>query len=271
VSSSPDVSAVNGSVVTNIDARGVATVTLNRPDKHNAFDGSMIGALTESLTMLDGDPGVRVVLLTGAGSSFCAGADLSAMRSIAQASESDNVRDALRLGELLGTLSGLSKPTVARVNGNAFGGGVGLVACCDIVLANIDARLALTEVRFGIVPAMISPYVVAAIGPRQARRYMLTGESISAEAAQRIGLVHEFASAEALDASVNRVIESLLKGGPEAQREVKELIGEVRNLATFDERARHATAQRLARLRASAEGQEGLSAFLEKRAARWTR
>jgi methylglutaconyl-CoA hydratase len=227
--------------------------------------------LSATLKTLNGDRSVRVVLLTGAGNSFCAGADLSAMRSVAQASERDNVQDALRLGELLALLNGLSKPTIARVNGNAFGGGVGLVACCDIAIANLDARLALTEVRFGIVPAMISPYVVAAIGARQARRYMLTAESISAEAAQRIGLVHEFASAEAFDACVSRVIESLLKGGPEAQREIKELVREVRNLATLDEPSRHATAQRLARLRASEEGQEGLSAFLEKRAARWTR
>lgn len=264
-------STASGPVLTDIDARRVATVTLNRPEKHNAFDAPMVGALTETLKALDRDRGVRVVLLTGAGSSFCAGADLSAMRSIARASERDNVQDAMHLGELLATLNGLSKPTVVRVNGNAFGGGVGLVACCDIAIASLDARLALTEVRFGIVPAMISPYVVAAIGARQARRYMLTAESISAEAAQRIGLVHEFASAEALDACVHRVIESLLKGGPEAQREVKDLIREVRNLATLDEPARHATAQRLARLRASEEGQEGLSAFLEKRAARWTR
>ena len=270
MSSSPDESASNSSVLTDVDARGVATVTLNRPEKHNAFDAPMIGALTDTLKTLDRDRGVRVVLLTGAGSSFCAGADLAAMRSIAQASERDNVQDAMRLGDLLATLNGMAKPTIARVNGNAFGGGVGLVACCDIVIASIDARLALTEVRFGIVPAMISPYLVAAIGARQARRYMLTAESISAEAAQRIGLVHEFASVEALDASVSRVIESLLKGGPQAQREAKELIREVRNLATLDEQARHATAQRLARLRASEEGQEGLSAFLEKRAARWT-
>jgi methylglutaconyl-CoA hydratase len=266
-----DESALSASVLTDVDGRGVATVTLNRPDKHNAFDTGMIAALSETLRTLDRERSVRVVLLTGAGSTFCAGADLSAMRAVAQASERDNVQDAMRLGELLATLDGLSKPTIARVNGNAFGGGVGLVACCDIAIASIDARLALTEVRFGIVPAMISPYVVAAIGARQAHRYMLTAESISAEAAQRIGLVHEFATVEALDGCVSRVIESLLKGGPEAQREAKELIREVRNLATLDEQARHATAQRLARLRASEEGREGLSAFLEKRAARWTR
>lgn len=262
---------MSSSVLSEIDARGAATVTLDRPDKHNAFDAPMIGALTDALKALDHDRGVRVVVLTGAGNTFCAGADISAMRAIAQASERDNVQDAMRLGELLATLNALSKPTIARVNGNAFGGGVGLVACCDIAIAHIDARFALTEVRFGIVPAMISPYVVAAIGARQARRYLLTAESISAEAAQRIGLVHEFASSEALDASVNRVIESLLKGGPEAQREAKELVREVRNHGTPDEHARHSTAQRLARLRASEEGQEGLSAFLEKRAARWIR
>ncbi len=260
---------MSSSVLSAIDARGVATVTLNRPDKHNAFDAEMIGSLNELLSALDRDRAARIVVITGAGTTFCAGADISAMRAIAQASERDNVQDAMRLGELLATLNVLSKPTIARVNGNAFGGGVGLVSCCDIVIAIRDARLALTEVRFGIVPAMISPYVVAAIGPRQARRYMLSGESVSAGAAQRIGLVHEATVPEKLDEVVNEVIESLLKGGPEAQREAKELIREVRNIGAPDESARHTTAQRLARLRASEEGQEGLSAFLEKRPARW--
>lgn len=262
---------MSSTVLSALDARGVATVTLNRPDKHNAFDAEMTGALNEVLSALDRDRAARIVVLTGAGSTFCAGADLSAMRAMSQATERDNVQDALRLGQMLATLSTLSKPTIARVNGNAFGGGVGLVSCCDIVVASRDARLALTEVRFGIVPAMISPYVVAAIGPRQARRYMLSGESVTAETAQRIGLVHEITAPDKLDEVVESVIESLLKGGPEAQREVKELIREVRNVGAPDDSARHATAQRLARLRASEEGQEGLSAFLEKRAARWIR
>lgn len=260
---------MNSSVLSGIDGRGVAIITLNRPDKHNAFDAPMIGALTDALQALECDRNVRVVVLTGAGSTFCAGADVSAMRAIARASERDNVQDAMRLGELLATLSALSRPTIARVNGNAFGGGVGLVACCDIAIASSAARFALTEVRFGIVPAMISPYVVAAIGARQARRYVLTAESIPAEEARRIGLVHEVAAAEALDEAIEPVIASLLKGGPEAQREAKELIREVRNSTAPDELARHATARRLARLRGSEEGQEGLSAFLEKRSPRW--
>lgn len=261
---------MSASILSATDARGVATVTLNRPDKHNAFDAPMIGALTDTLNGLDRAPDARVVVLTGAGATFCAGADLGAMQAIARASQRDNVQDAMRLGELLATLADLSKPTIARVNGNAFGGGVGLIACCDIAVAAREARLALTEVRFGIVPAMISPYVVAAIGARHARRYMLTGEAIGAEEARRIGLVHEVAAAGELDTAVDALLESLLKGGPQAQREAKELIREVASyLGHPHEAARHAAAQRLARLRAADEGQEGLSAFLEKRPASW--
>jgi methylglutaconyl-CoA hydratase len=259
------------SILCTVDARGVATVTLNRPEKHNAFDGEMIGALTETLATLDRDRATRIVVMTGAGKIFCAGADISAMRAVARASERENVQDAMRLGEMLATLNTLSKPTIARVNGNAFGGAVGLMSCCDIVIAVREARLALTEVRFGIVPAMISPYVVAAMGMRQARRYLLTGEAVSGEQAQRIGLVHESVTADKLDETLNTVIDSLLKGGPEALREVKELIREVVSSGAPDESARHRTAQRLARLRASEEGQEGFSAFLEKRSARWIR
>lgn len=261
---------MSSSVLSAVDGRGVAIITLNRPDKHNAFDALMIDALTDTLKTLERDRKLRVVMLTGAGGTFCAGADVSATRAIARAGERDNVQDAMRLGELLATLSALSRPTVARVNGNAFGGGVGLVACCDIAIASSTARFAFTEVLFGIVPAMISPYVVAAIGARQARRYLLTAESIPAEEARRIGLIHEVAAAEGLDAAINAVVASLLKGGPEAQREAKELIREVRNSAAPDQQARHSTAQRLARLRASEEGQEGLSAFLEKRSPRWS-
>jgi methylglutaconyl-CoA hydratase len=262
---------VSPAILSSIDARGVATVTLNRPEKHNAFDGEMIGALTETLRKLDRDRAVRIVVITGAGNTFCAGADISAMRAIARAGERENVQDAMRLGEMLATLNTLSRPTIARVNGNAFGGAVGLMSCCDIVIAVREARMALTEVRFGIVPAMISPYVVAAIGLRQARRYLLSGEAVSGEQAQRTGLVHESVAPEKLDETVNAVIDALLKGGPEALREAKELIREVVNSGAPDESARHRTAQRLARLRASEEGQEGLSAFLEKRPARWIR
>jgi methylglutaconyl-CoA hydratase len=253
------------------DARGVATLTLNRPEKHNAFDAEILAALATQLRALDASAAVRVIVLTGAGNTFCSGADLSAMRALIKADEAENLADALRLTEVLALLAGSSKPTVARVNGNAFGGGVGLIACCDIAIAGDGARFALTEVRLGLVPAAISPYVVAAIGARHARRYALTGESISAGDARRLGLVHEVVASQALDESVGALLNELLKGGPQAQRECKELIREV--TTTFgapDDRARRSTAQRLARLRVSEEGQEGMGAFREKRPPRWT-
>lgn len=260
------------SVLSSIDPRGVATVTLNRPDKHNALDAGTIVALGTTLTSLERDVKARVIVLTGAGSTFCAGADIESMRAAARASPSENLQDALRLGEMLATLNALTKPTVARINGNVFGGGVGLIACCDIAIASAEARFTLSEIRLGILPAMISPFVLAAIGPRQARRYVLTGEPINAADAQRIGLVHETAVPASLDAVVEEILTALLKGGPAAQREAKELIREVSVAGRLPDRdSRLVTAQRLARLRASEEGQEGLSAFLEKRVARWAR
>ena len=260
------------SVLSSIDPRGVATVTLNRPDKHNALDAGTIVALGTTLTSLERDVKARVIVLTGAGSTFCAGADIESMRAAARASPSENLQDALRLGEMLATLNALTKPTVARINGNVFGGGVGLIACCDIAIASAEARFTLSEIRLGILPAMISPFVLAAIGPRQARRYVLTGEPINAADAQRIGLVHETAAPASLDAVVEETLTALLKGGPAAQREAKELIREVSVAGRLPDRdSRLVTAQRLARLRASEEGQEGLSAFLEKRVARWAR
>jgi len=263
---------VTAPVLSSIDARGIATLTLNRPDKHNALDAGTITALGTTLSSLERDANVRVVVLTGAGPTFCAGADIESMRAAALASPSENLQDALQLGEMLTTLSAMTKPTVARVNGNVFGGGVGLIACCDIAIASAEARFTLSEIRLGILPAMISPFVVAAIGPRQARRYVLTGESISAADAQRIGLVHETAPGASLDQAVEKILAALLKGGPAAQLEAKELIREVSAVGRAPDRdARLVTAQRLARLRASEEGQEGLSAFLEKRVARWVR
>ncbi len=263
---------MTASVLGSVDARGVATVTLNRPAKHNALDAETIAALGTTLSTLERDAKVRVVVLTGAGSTFCAGADIESMRAAARASASENLQDALQLGEMLVTLNALTKPTVARINGNVFGGGVGLIACCDIAIASAEARFTLSEIRLGILPAMISPFVVAAIGPRQARRYVLTGEPISAADAQRIGLVHETAPLASLDQLVEEIVAALLKGGPSAQREAKELIREVSIAGRSPDRdGRLVTAQRLARLRASEEGQEGLSAFLEKRMARWVR
>jgi len=259
-------------VLLSIDARGVATLTLNRPDKHNAFDAETLHALREHLRAVESNASVRAVVLTGAGKTFCSGADLAAMRALASAGEAENLEDAMQLAEVLALLAGSSRPTLARVNGNAFGGGVGLITCCDIAIAASTARFALTEVRLGLVPAAISPYVVAALGARQARRYALTGESITAEQAQRLGLVHEVVGTEDLDGKVQELLGELLKGGPEAQRECKELIREVAStLGAPNDAARRSTAQRLARLRVSEEGQEGMGAFLEKRPPRWTR
>ena len=259
-------------VLTAIDARGVATLTLNRPDKHNAFDVATLQALKRAIESAEADAAVRLIVITGAGRSFCSGADLGEMKALIGASEADNLRDALHLTEVLGVLNGCAKPTVARVNGNAFGGAVGLIACCDIAIAQREARLGLTEVRLGLAPAAISPYVVAAIGVRHARRYFQTAELIGMEEARRIGLVHEIAAPEDLDAAVEGIVDALLKGGPQAQREAKALVSEVAGaMGSPDEALRRATAQRLARMRVSPEGQEGMGAFLEKRPARWAR
>jgi len=246
----------------------VARMRLNRAEVHNAFDAELIAAMVEALTGLGRDHAVRVVVLESTGSSFSAGADLNWMRSMAAAGEAENRRDALALARLMRTLDELPKPTIARVQGAAFGGGVGLVACCDIAIAASAAKFGLTEARLGLLPAVISPYVIAAIGARQARRWFATAELFDAATAQRLGLVHEVVVAEQLDAAVQRQIDLLLKAGPIAAGSAKALI---RNMATSADRdAQDAdNAALIARLRVSAEGQEGLSAFLDKRPAQW--
>lgn len=254
------------SVLLQTDPHGVATLTLNRPEKHNAFDDAIIAELTAKLKQLDADPAVRVVILTGAGKTFSAGGDLNWMRSMAGFSEKQNVEDALKLADLMDTLDTLSKPSIARVNGPAYGGGVGLVACCDVAIASDHAKFALTEVRLGLIPAVISPYVIAAIGAHQARRYFLTAEPIEAKQAYEMGLVHEVVTPDILDETVNMVASSLLKGGPHALLAAKRFIAE----QDGDRRAlKKKTAQLIAELRTSEEGQEGLTAFLEKRNADW--
>ena len=255
------------SVLLNIDHHGVATLTLNREEKHNAFDDAIIAALTAKLKQLDADPAVRVVVLTAVGKTFSAGGDLGWMRSMAQYSEKQNLDDALKLAELMEVLYSLGKPTVARVNGPAYGGGVGLVACCDIAIANQSAKFALTEVRLGLVPSVISPYVIAAIGAHQARRWFLTAEAMEAQQALRIGLVHEVVTPDILDETVGTVVTALLKAGPKALVAAKKLIAEQsgQDLHAIKKR----TAELIAKLRVSPEGQEGLSAFLEKRNPNW--
>jgi methylglutaconyl-CoA hydratase len=248
----------------------LAEITLNRPEVHNAFDDALIGALQAALEAAAADEKVRFVLLTGAGRSFSAGADLNWMRRMAAASEAENLADSQRLARLMRTLNFLPKPTIARVNGAAYGGGVGLIAACDIAIGLQGAKFSLSEVKLGLVPAVISPYVIAAIGARHAQRLFITGEIFEAGHAAEIGLLHEAVAPEALDAAVERVLHFLSKGGPLAQREAKRLALRVSGMdadAAFamDER----NAELIARLRVSEEGQHGLGAFLDKRAPRW--
>jgi methylglutaconyl-CoA hydratase len=247
----------------------VARLQLNRPQLHNAFDAGLIAALTVALDALGSDPGVRVVVLEGHGASFSAGADLNWMRGMAAASEADNRDDALALARLLRTLDTLPKPTIARVHGAAFGGGVGLVAACDIAIGAAEAKFGLTESRLGLLPAVISPYVVAAIGARQARRWFATAEIFDAGEARRIGLLHDVVNATALDTAVQRQVDLLLKAGPIAAASAKALVRDV--MAGGDAAAVDAAnAALIARLRVSPEGQEGIGAFLEKRKPAWT-
>ncbi|MGB9429951.1 MAG: enoyl-CoA hydratase/isomerase family protein [Gammaproteobacteria bacterium] len=261
---------MTNNVLLQTDPRGVATLTLNRPEKHNAFDDALIADLTQKLLRLNNDASTRIVILTGAGKSFSAGADLNWMRSMAKFSEAENLEDALKLAELMDVLNNLRKPTIARVNGAVYGGGVGLVACCDIAVAADTAKFALSEVKLGLVPSVISPYVIAAIGAHQARRHFLTADAISAQTARDIGLVHEVVPADKLDDAVAREVELLLKAGPLALSACKELIAANAAASVSARRAlKQKTAQLIAQLRVSKEGQEGLSAFLEKRKPEW--
>jgi methylglutaconyl-CoA hydratase len=249
---------------------GVATLTLNRPAIHNAFDDRQIAELNAALAGLAMDEGVRVVVLAGAGKNFSAGADLNWMRRTGSYGEAENLRDANALAELMQRLNELPKPTVARVQGAALGGGTGLVACCDIVIAAESASFGTTEVRLGIMPAVIGPYVIAAIGSRHARRLMVTGERISAQAAARIGLVHEVVADDQLEAAVDSVVSDLLKGGPAAITAAKRLVHDLAGRPISQEMIDD-TAHRIAALRATPEAREGLGAFLEKRKPGWTR
>ncbi len=247
----------------------VARLRLNRPQLHNAFDATLIAALTGALESVAADPDVRVVVVEGEGASFSAGADLNWMRGMAAASEEENRRDSLALARLMRTLDELPKPTIARVQGAAFGGGVGLVACCDIAIATANAKFGLTEAKLGLLPAVISPYVIEAIGPRQARRWFATAEMFDAATARRIGLLHDVVDDEAaLDAAVQRQIDLLLKAGPVAAAGAKALVRRVAGQSDRD-RLDADNAALIAALRVSPEGQEGLGAFLDKRAPAW--
>ena len=247
---------------------GVATVTLNRPEIHNAFDEALIEALTAAFVSLDDNADVRAVVLAGAGKSFCAGADLNWMKRMAAFGAEENLADAHALAAMLRSLYALAKPTIARVTGAAYGGGVGLVAACDIAIAVPEAAFALSEVKLGLIPATIGPYVMEAIGARQARRYFLTAERFGAQDALRIGLLHDVVARDQIDARIEQFIATLKAASPAAQLECKALIRGVAH-RPIDDDVIAGTAEHIAAVRASPEGREGVAAFLGKRPAAW--
>jgi methylglutaconyl-CoA hydratase len=254
------------------DSRGIVTLTLDRPEAKNALSAALVARLTETLATLAGDATVRAVVLAGTGGVFCAGADIGEMRAAGAAPREQNEADSRRFARMLECIERQPQPTVAVVNGAAFGGAVGLVAACDIALAASGARFALSEVRLGLVPAMISPCVIRAIGAREARRWFLTGEAMDAATALRIGLVHETADAAALGGIVERILGALLAGAPGAQAEVKRLVRHATGRSDAgDDAMLTDTACWIARVRAGAEAREGLTAFLEHRKPAWTR
>lgn len=244
----------------------VAWLTLNRPEVHNAFDDRMIAELLDALAAVRNNNQVRVLVLRSEGKNFSAGADLGWMRSMAAKDYDENIADAAELSRLMQELDELPQPTIALVQGAAFGGAVGLAACCDIALATPASSFCLSEVKIGLIPAVISPYVMRAIGTRQARRYMLTAERFSAEEALRIGLVHDVA--EDLQQAAQPLIEALINNSPAAVTAAKSLAMAV-DQQPLNANTRQLTIERIAEIRVSAEGQEGLSAFLEKRAPNW--
>ena len=256
-------------ILISIDPRGVATVTLNRPEIHNAFNDVVIADLTGIFQRLGDDHAVRVIVLRGAGKSFSAGGDLNWMRRMAGYSREENVADAMGLATMLRTLNECPKPTLAVIHGHCFAGAVGLVAACDIAIAADAVQFALTEVRLGLIPATIGPYVVAAMGARACRRYFLTAERFGAAEAHRLGLVHEVVGPDDLDAATERHIANLLAGGPLALAAAKGLIravdGPVTDAMVAD------TAARIAEARAGEEGREGLASFFDKRKPGWVK
>jgi methylglutaconyl-CoA hydratase len=255
------------SLLTRTDEDQVATVVLSRPDSHNALNAALIEELTRCFEEISDDDGVRVVVLAGEGRSFCAGADIGYMRETATFSYEENLEDARRLAMMYWTIDECPKPLVARVQGAAMGGGAGLVAVADVVVTDAEAWFAFSEVRLGIAPASISPFVVRKIGPSHARSLFVTGERFDAERAHEIGLVHRVVSREGLDAAVEQKVGELLQGGPVAQATIKALLRRLETTEPME--APGLTARVISELRTGEEGQEGLAAFLEKREPGW--
>lgn len=248
--------------------RDVAVIWMNRPEVRNAFNETMIGELSQALKSLEGDTAIRAIVLAGRGPSFCAGADLNWMKKMAGYSNEQNYEDALGLATMLNTLYTLKKPTIARVHGHAYAGGMGLVAACDIAVAAFEAEFCLSEVRIGLIPATIGPYVVAAMGERAAHRYMLTAERFAAAEAYRIGLVHEIAPADKVDEKMDELLVHLVTGGSAAHAETKALISVI-TASPLNQPLIEETATRIAKIRVSDEGKEGIRSFLEKRKPNW--
>ncbi|MBN2198252.1 MAG: enoyl-CoA hydratase/isomerase family protein [Candidatus Aminicenantes bacterium] len=250
------------------DEGAVVRFVLHRPDLRNAFNSRMIEDLRGALGDVEKKRGLRVLVLTGAGKAFCAGADLNWMREVIRYSFEQNLDESRAIADFLYRLYSLPVPTIARVNGSAIGGGTGFLSACDIAVASEEAVFGLSEVKIGLVPAAISPYVLRRIGESRAREYFLTGERFGAARAREIGLVNRVAAAEKLDEAVDGMVRLLLGSGPEALAKCKELIQTTPRLS-FEE-VQEYTARMIAGLRVSAEGQEGMASFLEKRAPRWT-
>jgi methylglutaconyl-CoA hydratase len=246
----------------------LATIWMDRPEVFNAFNEQLIAELATACAELDADASVRVVVLAGRGKHFSAGADLNWMRRAADSTEADNLADSRKFAAMLRTLSGMSKPTIARVQGAALGGGTGLAAACDMAIASDDASFATSEVKFGIIPAVISPYVLRAIGPRHALRYFQSAERFGAAEAKAMGLVNEVVAVNELDAAVERLVQALLACGPQAQLAAKQLIAALSG-RPIDDAVSEETATRIARQRATAEAREGFAAFFEKRPPAW--
>jgi methylglutaconyl-CoA hydratase len=249
--------------------RGIATVTLNNPEKHNAFDDKIIEELTAAFEQISNNKDVRVMILAATGKNFCAGGDLGWMKRMASYSYDENLKDSKALAKMFKNLNFLTVPTIARVQGVAFGGGVGLVSCCDMAVATPDASFSLSEVKIGLIPAVISPYVVGAIGQRAARRYFITAERFDAQTAFELGLVSKVVEKEQLNHEIDKLAETLLANSPDAIVGAKQLIFDVAGREIDDELIDF-TCERIAEIRVSAKGQEGLTAFLEKRKPTWS-
>jgi methylglutaconyl-CoA hydratase len=249
-------------------AHRVAVVWLARETVRNAFNETVIAELTQTFRALGADDSVRAIVLAAKGTAFCAGADLDWMRRMSGYSHDENRQDARRLADMLRTIYECDKPVIARVHGDAYAGGIGLVAACDIAVASLDVEFCLSETKLGLVPATISPYVIQAIGERQARRYMVTAEKFSASEAFRIGLVHELVAPDELDTRINTLLGTLMVTSADAVASTKRLVREVAGRPVNDALLDH-TAEAIAQARASEDGKEGVQAFLAKRKARW--